>query len=100
MVLRDSGWMKLDPYSEEPYFGDMFLKPHPRKKDGGLIFFMPGNAKMPIFGLVFNPIVWREIEALREKEVRFLESVHSNILRAYFLSRCTMGAPTPQKYLG
>ncbi|EDQ99255.1 uncharacterized protein LACBIDRAFT_335167 [Laccaria bicolor S238N-H82] len=69
MVLRDSGWMKLDPYSEESYFGDMFLKPNPRKKDGSLIFSMPANAKMPIFGLVFNPIVWKEIEALREKEL-------------------------------
>ena len=35
MVIWDasnSGWMWLNPYSDESYFGDMFLKPHHAKR--------------------------------------------------------------------
>ena len=96
MVLRDSGWIKLDPYSEESYFGDMFLKPHPRKKDGGLIFSMPANAKMPIFGLVFNPIVWKEIEVMREKEVHCLKPVTTIYLVLIFFPAVQRALPLPR----
>ena len=74
MVIRDAsnaGWMRLNPYSEESYFGDMFLKPHPRKKDGSLIFSIPANMKPPVFGLVFNQGVWKKVEEIREAEVFF-----------------------------
>ena len=73
MVIRDAsngGWMRLDPQSDESYFGDMFLKPHPRKKDGGLIFSLPANPKPLVFGLVFNTSVFKKVEEIREAEVR------------------------------
>jgi hypothetical protein len=74
MVVRDAsnaGWMRVDPHSDTCYFGDMFLKPHPRKKDGGLIFSIPANMKPPVFGLVFSQAVWKKVEEIREAEVRF-----------------------------
>ena len=72
MVIRDAsnaGWMRLDPQSDESYFSDMFLKPNPRKKDGGLVFSIPSNMKPPVFGLVFNASVWKKVEEIREAEV-------------------------------
>jgi hypothetical protein len=72
MVLREStngSWTKVDEYSEQPYFGGTYLKPHPRKKDGTVIFTPPTSAKMPVFGLVFEKGVWRQIEALQEAKV-------------------------------
>jgi hypothetical protein len=72
MVIRDAsnaGWMRVNPHSDVSYFGDMFLKPHPRKKDGGLIFSIPANMKPPVFGLVFNQAVWKKVEEFREAEV-------------------------------
>ena len=72
MVIRDAsnaGWVRLDPRSDESYFGDMFLKPHPRKRDGGLIFSIPSNMKPPVFGLVFNASLWKKVEEFREAEV-------------------------------
>jgi hypothetical protein len=72
MVIRDAsnaGWMRVDPHSDKSYFGDMFLKPHPRKKDGGLIFSIPANMKPPVFGLVFNQAVWKKVEEIRDAEV-------------------------------
>lgn len=73
MVIRDasnSGWLRLDPYSDESYFGDTFLKPHPRKKNSGeFIFSIPANMKLPVFGLVFEPTVWKQVEKVREAEV-------------------------------
>ena len=72
MVIRDAsnaGWVRLDPHSDESYFGGMFLKPHPRKKDGGLVFSIPANMKPPVFGLVFNTSLWKKVEEFREAEV-------------------------------
>jgi len=72
MVIRDasnSSWMRVDPHSDEVYFGDMFLKPHPCKKDAGLIFSIPANMKPPVFGLVFNAGVWKKLEEIQEAEV-------------------------------
>ena len=72
MVIRDAtnaSWMRLNPQSEESYFGDCFLKPHPRKKDGGLVFSTPANMKPLVFGLVFNTSVWKKVEEIREAEV-------------------------------
>ena len=47
------------------YFGDRFLKPNPRKKDGPLIFSAPANMKPPVFGLIFQNYVWKEIQAIK-----------------------------------
>ena len=65
MVIRDAsnaGWMRLDPQSDESYFGDMFLKPNPRKKDGGLIFSIATNMKPPVF--------WSRFQCQRLEESR------------------------------
>jgi hypothetical protein len=72
MVLRDAsngGWMRVDPNSDVSYFGDMFLKPNNRKKDGSMIFHIPNNVKPPVFGLVFNASVWKAVETFWEEKV-------------------------------
>ena len=86
MVIRDAsngGWMRLDHRSDEPYFGNMFLKPHPRKKDGGLVFSIPANMKPPVFGLVFNASVWKKVEETREAEVCSDSHTHCSDIYIY-----------------
>ena len=75
MVLRETtngSWVKVDCESTsemEPYFGDRFLKPNARKKDGPLIFSAPANMKPPVFGLIFQGSVWKEIQVIKEAGV-------------------------------
>lgn len=61
--------MRVDPNSDVSYFGDMFLKPNNRKKDGSMIFHIPNNVKPPVFGLVFNASVWKAVETFWEEKV-------------------------------
>ena len=73
MVIRDAsngGWIELERFSELSYFGDQFLKPNPRKKDGTLMFSAP--AKPLAFGLVFEKDVWRKLELAWDQDVRSL----------------------------
>ena len=71
MVVRDasnSGWMRLDSKSDETYFGDMFLKPHPCKKDGGLIFLPQqiwNRLFLDWFSIPVSGKKWKRFERLR-----------------------------------
>jgi hypothetical protein len=108
MVLRETtngGWVKVDWESTSSsdsemntYFGDRFLKPNPRKKDGSLMFHAPANMKPPVFGLIFQSHVWKEIQVIKEAGVYLNIISYIFILMFNFLFTAVSESESPPSF--